>query len=183
MFGDFNLLIGSQDKCGGNPPDLGLISDLYDVLVDFSLSDLDFIGKRFTWTNRRPILHTVEERLDFFLANDLWHDQWPFCTVSHLLRYKSDHCPILLNAFTVRRKKKKRQRVFRFEEVWLQKQEDCAEIVQNIRSRDGADFVQKTGNLSSALLTWGDEAFGHLPRQIAVCKEELKRLDNGPKRR
>ncbi|MBA0875326.1 hypothetical protein Goshw_029799, partial [Gossypium schwendimanii] len=43
-----------------------------------------------------PTRTRTYERLDYALANDSWISTFPHCLVSHLLRIKFDHMPILL---------------------------------------------------------------------------------------
>lgn len=99
------------------------------VLSDCGLHDVRYSGYRFTWSNKRKIPHTVEERLDYALVNDAWMEQWPHNLVTHLPRYRSDHNPILFECGVRRGKFTPRQHRFRFEEVWLQKKEECTEVI------------------------------------------------------
>lgn len=87
-------------------------------------------GYRFTWSNKRSIPSTIEERLDYVLVNDVWGSIWPIIEVTHLPRHHSDHNPIVLSCgFNKRDDFRNRKHLFRFEEVWLQDGEECAEIV------------------------------------------------------
>ena len=61
-----------------------------------NLNDVGFKGRKFTWTNGRAAVNNVQERLDRFVANDSWLSLYPHYQVHHLVRYGSDHCPILL---------------------------------------------------------------------------------------
>lgn len=86
------------------------------------LREVGYSGYCFTWSNKRKATNTMEERLDYALINDKWLKQWHVTHVSHLPRYISDHNPIRL-VCGVRRKQlmTRRERLFRFEEVWLQR--------------------------------------------------------------
>lgn len=81
---------------------------------------MDYSGNWFTLTNNRHP-GAIEERLDCVLINRAWNEVWPVSSVSHVPRYKSDHCPILLHCENRKRwEEKKREWMFRFEELWLQ---------------------------------------------------------------
>ena len=79
--------------------------------------DLGFSGPRFTWTNRQPLPHLVQERIDKVFVNADWNILYPKACVMHLERSHSDHSPVLLSL---------RQdhgthhaRPFRFQPMWL----------------------------------------------------------------
>ncbi|KAL2931645.1 Translation factor Guf1 mitochondrial [Bienertia sinuspersici] len=84
----------------------------------------------FTWTNNRGGENNVQERLDRCLANPAWRAIFPGALVMHLCKRKSDHLPILLCIKNNIRppKKRKKKRLFRFEEMWL-REETCADII------------------------------------------------------
>ncbi|KAL2935506.1 hypothetical protein RDABS01_018624, partial [Bienertia sinuspersici] len=63
----------------------------------------------------------VQERLDRFFANNFWKNIFPGSYVSHLSKRRSDHIPILMNVKgpTQKSTRKKRRKIFRFEEMWV----------------------------------------------------------------
>ncbi|KAL8550706.1 hypothetical protein ACS0TY_009201 [Phlomoides rotata] len=94
------------------------------TISDLGLQDLGFQGNNYTWSNRRE--------LDRALANLMWWLWFPEAGVLHLLRFKSDHAPILLDCEALSkdggRKPRNREKVFRFEKMWMD-HEACGEIV------------------------------------------------------
>ncbi|XP_057428472.1 uncharacterized protein LOC130721892 [Lotus japonicus] len=142
--GDFNDCLSPRDKLGGDPPNLNHIQRAARIRAECCLQEVNFTGYRFTWSNNRESPGTIEERLDYALVNDAWDETWPITVVHHLSKHKSDHNPILLTC-GARRKRKElgRARLFRFEEIWLQEDEECAEIVTETWCRLQNDLPTK----------------------------------------
>jgi hypothetical protein len=64
IIGDFNEILYSHEKEGGNPKSQGCMQGFRDALVDCGLEDLGHIGYPFTWRSGR-----IRERLDRAVAN------------------------------------------------------------------------------------------------------------------
>ncbi|XP_057459108.1 uncharacterized protein LOC130749749 [Lotus japonicus] len=177
VIGDFNDVLSPFDKLGGDPPDLSHIQWVNQVCSDCGLREVDFSGKRFTWSNNRTTLGTIEERLDLALVNDEWNALWPATSLVHFQRHQSDHSPILLTCGARRgRKELKRTRLFRFEEMWLQEGNECAEVVAETWCNGGPDLLSRLSEVSSALDGWGKAKFGDLPRKISDQQAWLQEL-------
>ncbi|TXG54182.1 hypothetical protein EZV62_019438 [Acer yangbiense] len=76
-------------------------SDMYNfrqVVDDYNLTDLGFTGPKYTWNNKRDGNSNIQERLDRFLANDLWRDKFSNVNVTHLGFNSFDHRLILFNS-------------------------------------------------------------------------------------
>ncbi|KAF7815199.1 reverse transcriptase [Senna tora] len=115
--GDFNDILSPDEKWGGNAASASRIRDFKTCIDYCGLSDLGFMGHKFTWYNKRPDGHTVFERLDRFLSNTQWLHIFPEAVVHHLPRIKSDHNPLLLctnPAYQYRP-----SRPFKCEQIWL----------------------------------------------------------------
>ena len=69
MLGDFNEILSSVDKCGGNPVNMRKAQIFKDCLDERSLIDLGFQGSKYTWINKQEIRHFIQERLDRAFAN------------------------------------------------------------------------------------------------------------------
>jgi endonuclease/exonuclease/phosphatase family metal-dependent hydrolase len=114
LIGDFNEILYSHEKEGGNPRPQIYMQALRDVLEDCNLSDLRFSGEPFTWRRGR-----IRERLDRGLANNAWRTLHPEASVHHLDYMRSDYRPILLetdNLMLVNNPAKSKK----FEARWLQ---------------------------------------------------------------
>jgi exonuclease III len=121
MFGDFNINLSSREKYGGNPIDNNITSLFRSTLTLCGLQDLGYEGDIFTWTNKNQGDQLIKARLDRFLATSEWINCYPNYTNHHLIRYKSDHSPIMLvfSAYFNTRNNSKIHKPFRYEQVWM----------------------------------------------------------------
>ncbi|XP_057426337.1 uncharacterized protein LOC130719745 [Lotus japonicus] len=182
--GDFNDIISPADKLGGDVPDMGRLQVANQACNECDFHDVGFSGYRFTWSNMREAPNTVEERLDFALANSDWSCMWPVTKVRHFINYKSDHCPIVLTCSSRRgHRELARTKLFRFEELWLQSGDECSEVVAEAWSRtwSGDDLHGKFEAVSVALGSWGKQKFGDIPKKISDLKVRLQNLQRKPK--
>lgn len=77
--GNFNKLLKSSKKKGGRSLNISRSSDMWEMINHCQLIDLSFKGSRYTWINKRyKKRHAlIYERLDRFLANHEWVQQYP----------------------------------------------------------------------------------------------------------
>lgn len=95
--GDFNEILWSFEKKGGNAKSKICMNLFRDALRWCNLQDLGYEGFQYTWSNGRKNLDNVMERLDRALSNEEWKTLFSYYKVRHLPRIKSDHAPIVLN--------------------------------------------------------------------------------------
>ncbi|XP_056695804.1 uncharacterized protein [Spinacia oleracea] len=117
--GDFNEILSHDEKEGGADVERRAIPEFREMMDDCSLRDLGFEGHWYTWERGITAQTMVRERLDKFVCNTSWAAAFPEASVQHLVRFKSDHTPILLSMGRPRKRKKKRKRAFKFESAWL----------------------------------------------------------------
>ncbi|KAL4386906.1 hypothetical protein GQ457_09G030820 [Hibiscus cannabinus] len=90
LFGYFNATLSTDDRMGC-APSTKPCSTFRQLLFELDLRDMGFSGQNFTW--HRGLVHA---RLDHFLCNTYWDQAFPESLISHLLRMRSDHWPMLL---------------------------------------------------------------------------------------
>ncbi|XP_075663020.1 uncharacterized protein LOC142632520 [Castanea sativa] len=95
--GDFNELLASDEKNGGNRRPMAPMIEFRNTFLHYGLVDMGFSGYRFTWRNGRLGATFVEERLDRVVATTDWCEIFPRAKVSHLSVSYSDHDPIMLD--------------------------------------------------------------------------------------
>lgn len=117
VMGDFNTVLHCSEKIGGLPVASSSCNGLYNLILDFSLVDLGFVGPLFTWCNSRKGNRQIKGRIDKGYATSAWTTLLPKALISHLPRTTSDHCPIFLQtvggSFTG-------SKPFIFEQFWFQ---------------------------------------------------------------
>jgi hypothetical protein len=92
MLGDFNEILSNQEKEGGNLRPQRCMQQFRDALVDSELSDMGFMGEKFTWRRGR-----IREQLDRAVANQRWRDKFPLAMVVNEDFWKSDHRPVTVD--------------------------------------------------------------------------------------
>jgi hypothetical protein len=66
--------------------------------------------------------------------------------------------------------------MFRFEQLWLQSEEECTEVVAEAWSPHILSYSGKISTVCGALDSWSRKKFGDLPKQIAKTKLLLQTL-------
>ncbi|PON64218.1 Endonuclease/exonuclease/phosphatase, partial [Parasponia andersonii] len=95
--GDFNEILGTEDKLGGTFHNEVAMEVFCHSLDNCGLQPIDYNGPRFTWDNKHYNLTHVQERLDWAMINTEWRDLFQFASLSHLRFYESDQRALLLN--------------------------------------------------------------------------------------
>jgi hypothetical protein len=123
VLGDFNEIMYSHEKEGGNPRPSVFMQAFCDALADCELEDLGFSGDPFTWKRGR-----IRERLDRVVANGDWMTMHQGAKLQHLEFIRSDHRPLLLDTdFQVPAVQSNRSK--KFEAKWL-KERGFQELVE-----------------------------------------------------
>jgi hypothetical protein len=172
IFGDFNLILNSSEKFGGNGLDINLFACFNETLNYCDLIDLGYQGNIYTWANNQSGSHHIKERLDRFCVNSNWIQSFPRYNNKYLLRYTSDHCPIFLEFYDVNESRStyNTPRLKRFEQLWAQDQE-CTQIVKNMWKYSSDDSIHKLQFTMESLFEWGKSKFGELPKEIKKHSE------------
>jgi len=59
IFGDFNIVLNSDEKLGGNPIENTIADNFHNTLNTCNLTDLGYIGNKFTWANNQANLYHI----------------------------------------------------------------------------------------------------------------------------
>ncbi|XP_042988728.1 uncharacterized protein LOC122316263 [Carya illinoinensis] len=70
--GDFNELLSNEEKYGAPDRPFLQMERFREALDECELSDLGFLGSRFTWSNKREGRAFIKERLDRAFGNSSW---------------------------------------------------------------------------------------------------------------
>lgn len=172
--GDFNDMVSMDEKRGGRPQAKFLLDSFLQTINECGLSDLGFIGEKFTWERFRGTDKWIQERLDRGLENSNWRELFPSAEVHVLEVSTSDHLPlcICLNKQVYQPK----ERRFRFENVWI-KDNECRNIVQNCWNLvEGDDIVEKMLRCCAKLEEWGDGLVRDMRAKMDNCRKEMRKL-------
>ena len=158
MAGDFNEPLVQEDKFGGRGVSVNRSLAFKDCLDFCNMVDMGFSGPRYTWTNKRDINNLILERIDRFFMNPDWCVLYPEAKVSHLPRFHSDHCPVLMEACPGR--VVRLNRPFRFHEFWLSDL-SFPNIVSHAWSRD-RNLAESIEVFAKEATIWNRDHFGNI---------------------
>ncbi|KAF5447221.1 hypothetical protein F2P56_032789 [Juglans regia] len=133
-FGDFNEILHKHEKYGAACQPYQQM-ELFRATVDFcNLSDLGFVGPKFTWCNNKEGAQFTKERLDRVFGNLLGTEFFVHCSIQALVAQTLDHSPILMSLQSVGRvlhhEGRGREKLFRFEASW-NLQEECSSLIHS----------------------------------------------------
>ena len=159
MVGDFNDILSSEEKWGGNRPSASRMAEFHACINSCSLIDLGFSGPQYTWTNSQDVSSLIMQRLDRALANPEWRFLFPEANVTHLLRTHSDHCPILLTLH--HNPTSSLSCPFRFESIWLS-HPDFPSVVTQAWSLPSTNLSETFHHFTSLVTNWNKLNFGNI---------------------
>ena len=145
------------------------MEEFNEAIFTYGLSDVGFDGPQFTWTNG-----TVWQRLDRALANKAWIDTFDVTKVSHLVRERSDHAPLLIKCGV----HKVCSSAFRFLNVWT-KHSCFMGVVQDawrlsVQARGMLGFFQRLLHVKSSRRAWSRQPFRDIFRALRDAEENLR---------
>lgn len=174
IIGDFNDLLTADEKEGRISHPRTLLDGFAEIIMECGLNDLGFTGGKFTWEHCRGTERWVSERLDRGFATESWSNLFPDAEVIVHEVTTSDHIPLCLKLnkqMYVPRLKR-----FRFENMWVQKNE-CRGIVQECWSSvGGCDIMKKMARCCARLEEWGGGHLKQLKNKLWNCRKHLQRL-------
>lgn len=97
--GDLNDVLKQREKRGGRDVRASSSRGLAHFMESCGMVDLGFSGCNFTWSNKRPGLANIRERIDRGIANVQWRMTFPNTAIQHYEYAPSDHVPLILNLF------------------------------------------------------------------------------------
>ncbi|XP_074305959.1 uncharacterized protein LOC141641188 [Silene latifolia] len=93
--GDFNCVLQANERLGGNVT-VAESEPFYDCLHACGLLDIAASGSFYTWNNKQPPPTRVYSRLDRFLVNQDWMNDFPTYIANFLPEGHFDHSPCVL---------------------------------------------------------------------------------------
>lgn len=116
LTGDFNDIISLTEKKGGNST---FTNTCFSNCIErIALMDLGFRGSKFTWVKSIIRTNSIRYRLDRDLCSATWKYLYPDSLVTHLLRFESNHNPLLVSLFSSHIPVKQ-LKPFRFFAMWI----------------------------------------------------------------
>jgi hypothetical protein len=177
--GDFNVVLGMHEYSGTHSPDRLPMVEFQDWTSANDLLHLPTRGAWFTWTNGRKGNAHTEKRLDRVTCNQAWLSFCNHINVSTLIRYESDHYPILLD-FNFSNTTFVSQ--FKFLKMWSL-HDNCKELIKNIWSTSFVGcpmfiLCSKLKRLKEHLRVWNSQVFGNVHSFVKDAEENLSSIQS-----
>jgi hypothetical protein len=128
-----------SEKVGGNVGKRHLMEPFCQTLEAYGLTDLGFIGPKFTWTNCQEGNSLIKERLDRGVCNMAWRNLFPESQISVEAAISSDHTPLLLYLEGSRVKARQSTR-FHYDACWAS-DKGCQETIKNSWLQENRPFM------------------------------------------
>ena len=173
--GDFNITLFQRERSrqGRITSAMRRFAQIADEL---GLRDIPMQGGVFTWSGGPN--NQSWARLDRFLVNTSWLDQFSSVLQSRLPRPLSDHFPVSLEGRGLRRGPSP----FRFENMWL-KVEGFQDMIRRwwweVEVRGSASYrlATKLKEIKQKLKVWNKEVFGNLGCNKAAALQQVEFWD------
>jgi hypothetical protein len=170
--------------CGGGIQRREAQMDLFrNTLENCQLSDLGFIGPKFTWVNSRFDGTYIRERLDRAVANRQLCNLHGRSVVNVLAAYSSDHNPLAMTIFSREENEVRQQRGFKVEASWMLDDEYNGIVQQAWDEGELGDTAITTARLKLAncqadLKRWSRKKFGNADRELKKKRKQLLELQS-----
>lgn len=118
MVGDFDEITSNLEKKRRQETPRFFLSNFKNMISACGMIEFHHSGIFFSWAGRRKS-GRVQCRLDRALGNEDWHQVFSHTDVEYLLRWGSDHRPVLVK---IKSKEAGGRRGFKFDKRWLGKE-------------------------------------------------------------
>ncbi|KAL6580244.1 hypothetical protein OROMI_008268 [Orobanche minor] len=150
------------------------MEEFNDVLFNSGLTDGGFVGSPYTWYS-----DGVWQRLNRILISPEWYTTFPFLSIRHLPKYKSDHNSLLCQFSNIISKPKSS---FRFQNMWVKHHlflptvKESWDLYSN--SRGMLKLLEKLSRLKYTLKEWNKLEFGNIFDKIDEAKYAVEVAEN-----
>ncbi|XP_039130816.1 uncharacterized protein LOC120267185 [Dioscorea cayenensis subsp. rotundata] len=179
VIGDFNTICSSDEHRGGSFYYYARKARYFvNFIESTNLLDLQFIGPRFTWCNKKAGTARRWARLDRGLINLEWSSRCRSTRFQHLPKVFSDHAPLLV---TVNLSNSHIRSPFRFNNYWLD-YVGCHSVVRRAWafSPNGTPmhaFTHLLFRLRANILNWCKEGLTNLDMDIKNTESIISSLE------
>lgn len=115
--GDVNEILTVSEKVGGLTRQQNQMRAFQQTLEFCGLTDLGFVGPKFTWSNCQEGDAFIKERLDRRVANFAWKNFFPEAEIAVEATICSDHLPLYLHLTKPHKHNHRKPRFF-YEASW-----------------------------------------------------------------
>ncbi|XP_016513333.1 uncharacterized protein LOC107830320 [Nicotiana tabacum] len=139
-----------EEKIGGRPHRAHKSFNFITTMESCGLTDIGYVGAKYTWCNNRRPRKRIWKRLDRILVNDQWSQKFQHNYVRHLMRTGSDHRPLLMK---------------------------CHNEQQKVSGNAMWRLKSKLQTLSRKLGQWSRESIGDIYEQLNSWESKVQQLE------
>ncbi|XP_013669409.2 uncharacterized protein LOC125575758 [Brassica napus] len=144
MLGDFNEITSNLEKKGGRKRSDSSFLAFQNMLATCGMIEFPHTGNKLSWAGRTRS-ERVQCRLDRAVGNEDWHHIFSHTDVEYLLRWGSDHRPILVR---IKTKETTGRRGFKFDRRWLAKEGFLETVKQGWENHETSQPVRLFDKIS-----------------------------------
>ncbi|XP_059306468.1 uncharacterized protein LOC132057896 [Lycium ferocissimum] len=175
VLGDFNAVLSTDDRIGGNTITLAEVIDFQKCVDTCGLEEMKNDGCKYTWNDKQD--SRIFSKIDRVLVNREWVDSMPDITAHVLPEGTSDHCPITVQLVQTPMKKKK---AFKYCYVWSNHPE-FERIIKDVWNEQIEGYlmfqvVKKMKLLKQKLKALHKSNFCNLVEKANQDREDLKKV-------
>ncbi|XP_042939392.1 uncharacterized protein LOC122274417 [Carya illinoinensis] len=179
--GDFNEIMCYGEKWGGALRPYKQMKAFITAVYSCGLSDMGYLGSKFTWLNGRQGRAFTKERLDRAFSNSVWAHLFNDSKVFILPALNSDHNPLWVTMEQLQAPRNRQQKPFRYEACWLMKEESFKLIEEAWRApRQTVNKMQGTidrlKTCRSKLTQWSKQTFATAKREVCAQIDYISTL-------
>ncbi|KAM6588709.1 uncharacterized protein LOC115718119 [Cannabis sativa] len=172
ILGDLNCIYSQEEKSGGRLVSYADTQFLKNFMLNTGCVDLQFIGNKFTWQNKRFNGGLIRERLDRAVCSPEWLLDYEFAGIRNMPISISDHAPIVLDTHLFA---PRGYIPFRFFESWSW-EPSCKNEISRVWNFSGSNataaFIHNINKVKNALQVWKKN--GHLVKECDINKLERR---------
>ena len=183
--GDFNETLYADEHLGARERCESQMSLFRECLHDCGLSDMGFVGPKFTWSNKQDDGRNVKVRLDCAVANADFVQLFEDYRVENVITTSSDHYALYVSlkreSFSMHRPTSTGQHPFKYEAAWM-RAPDYFSTVEDawVKNTSGTRSLGATwenlGRMSNTLKEWSHHSFGSVKKEIKKLERRLANL-------
>ncbi|XP_026458485.1 uncharacterized protein LOC113358999 [Papaver somniferum] len=179
IIGDLNITMYNHETSTITSPTTTEFPEIQQIIDVSNLSDLGFVGSKFTWSNRQSGDDLVMAGLDRALVNGLWLQFYANSKLTHINVVGSDHTSIILCTESNSHQGK---RPYRYFKCWF-KDPTCHEVIKqsyrtNFRGSHAYCFTNRLRNVKYALSKWNLTHFGNIDQKVKDLRNQLQVLSS-----
>ncbi|XP_019234714.1 PREDICTED: uncharacterized protein LOC109215148 [Nicotiana attenuata] len=146
--GDFNAMLITTDRRSCHPVTFSEVKDFADCINSILLSELQWKGDYYTWSNKQQGVERVSSKIDRAFSSHDWMMNWGHIVLEYDLPNISDHAPMLL---TLRNVNQNIRAPFRFFNIWCGHAQFLEIVETHWKKQLGRDPMQNVWNKLKAM--------------------------------